>query len=155
MNGSVSDGTLSANSTTGSVGGYLQFPASKGSSDLQVLVRAGISFISAAHARNNLQLEQGTTGTSFLTFEEAENKTRALWAAELGRFTIADSVSQTDKVPCFIGPLYFAPLHYLSPPPALSADQIHNCSIPHVFYPNKVHGARPCITHANAIPWLR
>ncbi len=59
---------------------------------VQIEVRAGISFVDLSHAKMNLVAQLGQ-----LTFDQARNRTAAVWESELSRLTIG-GVSDDETV---------------------------------------------------------
>eukprot|EP00759_Apiculatamorpha_spiralis_P034157 PhF_6_TR35354/c0_g1_i1/m.51311 len=93
--------------TSGSLGVSLSVNAAQPTSYVEFTVRAGISFVSAANARANLDSEQRVKPNQYKTFEQAEQQTIDLWEAYLGRVSVQGGVySDVEKRTVFETALY-------------------------------------------------
>lgn len=115
----VSPGSTSASGGTGYSGGLTSGggdakgypPAGRGSggwvqfADHDVSVRVGVSYVSEANARENLESEQGAT----TTVDEVAAGTRDAWRRELGRVAIEGGTA--DERTTFYTALYHSLLH--------------------------------------------
>lgn len=70
----------------------------------QIEVRMGVSFVSIANARENLELE-----TSGLTFDDIRQQARSTWNADLGRIRVKGGSDEQQRV--FYTALYHALVH--------------------------------------------
>lgn len=102
------------------IGAWFSYQTAPGE---QIEVRLGVSFVSVANARENLEQEQGD-----LHFDQLAAQARALWNADLGRIRVEGGTEEQKKV------FYTALYHLLIHPnvlqdvngeyPAMESDQI-------------------------------
>ena len=81
-----------APTTSGSLGLVLPVAgsgAAAAKAPVVLLVRAGLSFVSAKHAVANLRAQQQTASGAWLRFEDAVNQTQAKWEAILEQYYIS------------------------------------------------------------------
>lgn len=106
--GTYEDGTVSPSSTTSGaptpplsqVGGYVTFNMG---SDSVVQVRLGVSFVSVANARANLDAEIPAT----TTFDQVHQRSRDAWKDALGRISVEQTGATLTNLTKFYTMFYF------------------------------------------------
>jgi predicted alpha-1,2-mannosidase len=129
----------STNENDTSSGAFLTFDTSKNQT---VLVKVGISYVSIANARTNIEMENPTTHFSYSDFDTAADSAGETWNAWLNKIQV--SGGPTNELQTFYSMLY----HTLLAPTVCS-----DANGDYMGYDGKVHNAGSRAQYANFSGW--